>query len=270
MSFLFHMIIIPTCCEEFNISTATVMCNCFFFLFFFSENPSMMKNTQNPNSKYVSHWSDKTLSVCMFECKVLWPWDFYNHCIEICHFLFSPACFASYTLLVSYTDMINLWCSEAGSNNPLLMTNRAHHFGLSVRLLVFHMCGDGSFAASKIIVCKVRDCQEKPQKCDSSLSIPPISLSLTLTFHCTLYVCYSIPPLWNLLFKPTIAVFFFCLDYFWLSVPYWHCYISLSILFSPFYHILFYLIFYFSFYVTICDLMQIFSHSDHKRMQIKI
>lgn len=40
------------------------------------------------------------------------------------------------------------------SSKPLPMTNRACHFWLSVRLLVFHMCSSGSFAASEIIICK--------------------------------------------------------------------------------------------------------------------
>lgn len=163
--------------------------------------------------------SVKTLSVCMFEWTVLRPWDFYNRCIEICHFLFSPACFVPYKLLVSCTDTINLWRrSEAGSNNPLLVTYRARHFGLSVRLLVFHMCAEGSFAASKIIVCKVRDCQEEPRRCDSSLSISPISLSLPLTFHCSLYVCCSSPPLWNLLFSNLPLQFAFFLPRLFLVV----------------------------------------------------
>lgn len=37
---------------------------------------------------------------------------------------------------------------------PLPVTNLACHFWLSARLLAFHMCSCGSFAASGIIVCK--------------------------------------------------------------------------------------------------------------------
>lgn len=43
---------------------------------------------------------------------------------------------------------------RSSSNKPLPVTNRACHFWLSVRLLVFHMCSGGSFAASEIIICK--------------------------------------------------------------------------------------------------------------------
>lgn len=45
-------------------------------------------------------------------------------------------------------------CSVAAGNKPLPVTNRACHFWLSVRLLVFHVCSSGSFAASEIIICK--------------------------------------------------------------------------------------------------------------------
>lgn len=45
-------------------------------------------------------------------------------------------------------------CWVAGSSEPLPVTNRACHFWLSARLLVFHMCSGGSFAASEIIICK--------------------------------------------------------------------------------------------------------------------
>lgn len=122
----------------------------------------------------------------------------HSHHIEV-PFLCSPKCFAPSKLRASYSNMINLWwCSEAGSNNPLPMTNRACHFGLSVGLLVFQMCGGGSFVASEIIICKVRDCHEKPQERDGSLSISPVPLSLPLTFHCDLCV-YFIPLLWNVL-----------------------------------------------------------------------
>lgn len=70
-------------------------------------------------------------------------------------FSFCPECIFPDRLCESDSVRINLCqCSEAASNKPLPMTNRGCHFWLSVRLLVFHMCSSGSFAASEIIVCK--------------------------------------------------------------------------------------------------------------------
>lgn len=70
-------------------------------------------------------------------------------------FSFCPECIALDRLRESDSVRINLCrCSVAECNKPLPMINRACHFWLSVRLLVFHMCSGGSFATSEIIICK--------------------------------------------------------------------------------------------------------------------
>lgn len=156
-----------------------------------------MKNTQNQNSKYLrvcfhynaSHGSrcidwwyfqthcmlyeDKMWHCCVIRqkmCAAFW------HCSEKQIFfgrlwfhhskywqvdVFLEGMFAD-RLCKSDSDRINLRrCSVAASNKPLPMTNRACHFRLSGRLLVFHMCSSGSFAASEIIICKDEELSEE-------------------------------------------------------------------------------------------------------------
>lgn len=86
-------------------------------------------------------------------------------------------------------------CSVAASNKPLPMTNRACHFWLSVRLLVFHMCSGGSFAASEIIICKDEGLSGEA----AGLWQQPFHLSLfsaTPSLFLLQSFCLSFPPLW--------------------------------------------------------------------------
>lgn len=87
-------------------------------------------------------------------------------------------------------------CSVAAGNKPLPVTNRACHFQLSVRLLVFHMCSSGSFAASEIIICKDEGLSGEA----TGLWEQPFCLHFSATtyffllqsFHlCLLYLAYS-------------------------------------------------------------------------------
>lgn len=50
--------------------------------------------------------------------------------------------------------LISADVQQQQATSPLPVTNRACHFWLSGRLLVFRMCSSGSFAASEIIICK--------------------------------------------------------------------------------------------------------------------
>lgn len=153
-----------------------------------------MKNTQNLNSKYFSHRTELPLgcvsSFLLYHLIIIFPetlyvtWEqnvtlqsvqsenasrhlalireanslpWFQHSkywqVDVSHSVLNALPQIN-CVRVNQSGLILCRCSAAASNKPLPMTNRACHFWLSVRLLVFHMCSSGSFAASEIIICK--------------------------------------------------------------------------------------------------------------------
>lgn len=144
-----------------------------------TENPSMMKNTQDQNSKYFGRKKNGQpwvffLSFFATKCDTAVGYikrkKTKKNCLRYsgtdhqifgrrwCHIqIIDRWCFVVGDIslcrrCISDSVRFNLQCSAAESNKPLPETNRACHIWLSVRLLLFHMCSGASFRASQIII----------------------------------------------------------------------------------------------------------------------